>query len=71
MDIEQQFINNLIKIRKAKDISQRELADITGLTQQAISSFYWRDRVPTLTNLIKYLKGLNIDINDMLKDYLL
>lgn len=40
MDIEQQFINNLIKIRKAKDISQRELADITGLTQQAISSFY-------------------------------
>lgn len=70
MDIEKQFIDNLVKIRKAKGLSQRELASITGLTQQSISSIERKDRVPTLTNLIKYLKGLNIDINDMLKNYI-
>lgn len=70
MNTEQKFINNLVKARKAKNLSQRELADITGLTQQAISSIERRDRVPTLPNLIKYLNGLNIDINEVFRSYL-
>lgn len=70
MDVEQKFINNLIQVRKAKDITQTELANITGLTQQVISSIERRDRVPTLTNLIKYLNGLDIDINELFRNYL-
>lgn len=57
------FIKNLVAYRKNKGISQRELAKITGLTQQAICSLEKLDRKPTLLNLIKYLKGLDLNIN--------
>lgn len=57
------FIKNLVTYRKNKGISQRELAKITGLTQQAICSLEKLDRKPTLLNLIKYLKGLGLNIN--------
>lgn len=61
--IEMRFIKNLVLERKKKGLSQRELAYKSGLTQQAISSLEKCDRKPTLTNLIKYLLGLGIDIN--------
>lgn len=61
--VEMRFIKNLILERKKRGLSQRELAYKSGLTQQAISSLEKCDRKPTLTNLIKYLLGLGIDIN--------
>nr|WP_312291971.1 helix-turn-helix transcriptional regulator [Clostridium chromiireducens] len=59
------FIKNLIEQRKKKGLSQQELANITGLSQQVISAFEQCDRKPTLPNLIKYLLGLGIDINKL------
>lgn len=61
--IEMRFIKNLVLERKKQGLSQRDLAYKSGLTQQAISSLEKCDRKPTLTNLIKYLLGLGIDIN--------
>lgn len=63
--IEMKFIKNLVKERQKRGLSQSELAYRTGLTQQVISSFEKCDRKPTLPNLIKYLNGLGIDINDL------
>lgn len=63
--IERNFIENLVKERKSKGISQTELAKKSGLTQQAISSIEKYSRKPTLPNLIKYLFGLGIDINNL------
>uniref|UniRef100_UPI0032DB301F helix-turn-helix domain-containing protein n=1 Tax=Clostridium perfringens TaxID=1502 RepID=UPI0032DB301F len=60
---EMRFIKNLVLERKKRGLSQRDLAYKSGLTQQAISSLEKCDRKPTLTNLIKYLLGLGIDIN--------
>lgn len=61
MEIE--FAKNLIKLRKGKGLTQVDMAKKTGLTQQAISALEKCDRKPTLPNLIKYLIGLDIDIN--------
>lgn len=64
-EVQMIFIKNLIRVRKEKGLSQQNLADITGLTQQVISSFEQCDRKPTLPNLIKYLLGIGIDINKL------
>lgn len=62
-EVQMTFIRNLIRVRKEKGISQQKLAELTGLTQQVVSSFEQCDRKPTLPNLIKYLLGIGIDIN--------
>ena len=60
---EREFIIKLINVRKEKGITQKELAKKTGLTQQVISTIEQCGRRPTLTNLIRYLIGLDLDIN--------
>ena len=62
-EIEREFIIKLINVRKEKGITQKELAKKTGLTQQVISTIEQCGRRPTLTNLIRYLIGLDLDIN--------
>lgn len=62
-EIEREFIIKLINVRKEKGITQKELAKKTGLTQQVISTIKQCGRRPTLTNLIRYLIGLDLDIN--------
>lgn len=62
-EIEREFIIKLISVRKDKGMTQKELAKKTGLTQQVISTIEQCGRRPTLTNLIRYLKGLDLDIN--------
>lgn len=64
-EMEMKFIKNLVKRRKSLGLSQRDLAYRSGLTQQVISSFEKCDRKPTLTNLIKYLLGVGININKL------
>jgi len=60
-----EFAKNLIKLRKEKGLTQVEMAKRTGLTQQAVSTLEKCDRKPTLPNLIKYLIGLDLDINKL------
>ena len=62
-EIERAFIIKLISVRKEKGITQKELAKKTGLTQQVISTIEQCGRRTTLTNLIRYLMGLDLDIN--------
>lgn len=61
--IEREFAQHLIKLRKENGLTQADMAKRTGLTQQAISTLEKCDRKPTLPNLIRYLLGLDIDIN--------
>ena len=64
-EIEREFIIKLINVRKEKGITQKELAKKTGLTQQVISTIEQCGRRPTLTNLIRYLIGLDLYINNI------
>lgn len=66
--------NNLIillkNIRISKNISQRELANMTNLTQQQISRLEkLNGSEPNLNILMKYMTALNIDIVDILKKH--
>ena len=66
--------NNLIillkNIRISKNISQRELANMTNLTQQQISRLEKLNASePNLNILMKYMTALNIDIVDILKKH--
>lgn len=61
------LIQNLIKKRIENNLTQRDISDITGLSQQAISRMEKHGHTPSLTNLIKYLTALNMDINDLFK----
>ncbi|MDO5440361.1 MAG: helix-turn-helix transcriptional regulator [Erysipelotrichaceae bacterium] len=52
----------LIKARKKENITQKELSDITGLSQQMISRVETGSTDTTLKTLMKYLKGIGYDI---------
>ena len=58
-----ELIAKAVKHRKEINITQREVALRTGLSQQAISSLERCEREPRLSNLLKYLEGVEIDIN--------
>lgn len=62
------FIRCMIERRKSLGMTQKELAEKTGLTQQAVSSMERFDRRPTLVNLIKYLDGIEVNILDIFKE---
>ena len=62
-DIEFRLIENLITERKKKKLTQQEISKITGMSQQAISRIEKYGNKPSLKNLIKYIKALDIDIN--------
>lgn len=54
----------LAKLRRENNISQNELKEKTGLTQQSISRIETSKEVsPTLSTLIKYLDILGYDID--------
>lgn len=57
---EEELINKLIEIRKQKNITQKELQEKTGMSQQAISRLEINKEItPTLKSLIKYAEALN------------
>lgn len=60
----------LKNIRKSKNISQQEIADIANLTQQQISKLEsLNGSKPNLNILMKYMTALNIDIVSILKNH--
>lgn len=49
-----------------KNISQKQLSEMTGITESAISHYIKGDRVPRGTNLIKIAKALGTTADDLL-----
>lgn len=49
-----------------KNISQKQLSEITGITESAISHYIKGDRVPRGTNLVKIAKALGTTADDLL-----
>lgn len=57
-----ELIIKAVKHRKELGMTQKELALKTGLSQQAISSLERCEREPRLSNLLKYLEGIEINV---------
>lgn len=67
MKILDSFGLRMKNLRKKKELSQEELAELSGLHRTYISSLERGQRNPTLTTLSLISKGLNVTIDELLK----
>lgn len=63
-EVEQVYalIREVVRARKEKGLTQKELADMIGVKQQVISRFECERHVPTLDNFLSILKGVGLTI---------
>ena len=61
-DEEIKLINELVKIRKSKGLTQKEVASVSGLSQQMVSRIENMDNSPTLSIFFKYIKAVGVDL---------
>lgn len=59
---EYKLIEKLVETRKEKNMTQKELAEITGVSQQAISRLELERHIPQMDTLIKILDGLDLEL---------
>lgn len=59
---EYELLKQLVEIRKKKGISQKSLAKIAGMSQQAISRIEAMGHSPKLSNFLRYVKALGCEI---------
>jgi DNA-binding XRE family transcriptional regulator len=55
-------IAQIIKVRNEKGLSQKEVADMAGLTQQMISRIETKEFSPNLRNLVKVINALDLKL---------
>ena len=59
---EYKLIEKLVEARKSKDITKKELAELVGVSQQAISRFELEKHIPKMDTFIKILDGLDLEL---------
>ncbi len=59
---EYELIEEIVRLRRSKHLSQVELAKAAGVSQQAISRLEREKHIPKLDTLIRILEGLNMKI---------
>ena len=57
-DIENNLIDNVVKLRKESNMSQKELANLTESKQQSISRFEKKTHSPSLVLFVKIIDAL-------------
>lgn len=65
---EYEFRKSLILARKEKEISQKELSKLTGLTQQMISRIETGYNDANINTVMKYLAGLGYSLKIVKND---
>ncbi|CFQ60022.1 transcriptional regulator [Yersinia frederiksenii] len=55
------LLNNLIEVRKSKQLTQVDIAKRIGVSRQAISKFEKGESSPTIDTLIGYATAMDID----------
>ena len=58
---------NIKRVRKEKGLTQKQLAEILGVTQQMIGSYENSDREPKLNSLSKIAKALDVDVWELIE----
>lgn len=62
------FADKLIQLRKAKGLSQEELADFLGVSRQAVSRWEQGNTFPDLPNLQKLVKVFGVSADYLICD---
>lgn len=56
------FIDQLIALRKSKNLSQQKLADLCGLLQPAIARLESKQAIPSLDTICKILDAMDAEL---------
>lgn len=64
---ELELISEIVKTRKEKGLTQEEVAEKSGMSQQVISRLENRTYSPSLRNLIKVTNALGIELRAVSK----
>jgi len=62
IEAEYKLIKMAVEMRKLLGVTQPEIAQKSGLSQQAVSRLEKVGHSPTLRNFLKYLSGMGIEI---------
>jgi transcriptional regulator with XRE-family HTH domain len=65
-DYRPQFSKNLIRLRKAKNLTQEGLAEKTGLSKRMIAYYETEAVKPPIDKIEIIAKALNVNINELL-----
>ena len=69
MAINEDVSKNIKEIRNKKNITQKELADILGVTVRTIQNYESGNREPKIGALEELAKALNVPLSDLLSEY--
>lgn len=64
---EYKLIDRIVDERKKKNLTQKELAAITGISQQSISRIERERHIPQMNTFIKLLEGLDLELTIVTK----
>jgi len=67
-DIYQILSDNLVRLRKSKQLTQAELADILKYSDKTVSKWENGEALPTLETLVRISDFYNIPIDNLLKE---
>lgn len=65
LDIRKEFGLRLRKIMRREDVGQKELAELTGLTQSQISNYMTGKTTPSFTKVDSIARALNCHVDDL------
>ncbi|MBE6087904.1 helix-turn-helix transcriptional regulator [Sporolactobacillus sp. CQH2019] len=60
---EYEVMQSIVKVRKELGLTQKDVSKRSGLTQQMVSRMEKVDNSPTLTNFIKYITAIGLDLD--------
>ena len=60
------FSTRLTKEMHERGINRRELAELSGVSENAISNYINENREPKITNIIKISEALEIPVNKLI-----
>ncbi|NEZ85885.1 XRE family transcriptional regulator [Clostridium botulinum] len=61
-DAQYKLIKSLVEFRKSAGITQKEVAERSGLTQQMVSRMEKIDNSPTLDTFLRYVLALGLEL---------
>jgi transcriptional regulator with XRE-family HTH domain len=67
MDMRRLVGRNVLRIRKSRDMTQEQLAEVSGFSQQYISGLEKGQRNPTVVTLYELSLALSVNYMDLLK----
>jgi len=60
------FAQRLIRFRKARGLSQYELADLSGISQRMVAHYETRIRNPASGTVLRLAKGLGVSAEELM-----